>query len=118
MVIRAIVNTVLVAALVVVFIGRGSTAAERISEQQAIAEIHKLGGSVTIDERSPDKPVIAVHFRGPQVMDAGLEHLRGLAQLRQLYLGGRDSQITDSGLEHVKGLTQLQTLNKAAVESS
>ena len=80
MVISRIVNTVLVAALVVVFVGRGSTAAERISEEQAIAEIQKLGGKVTFDEKSAGKPVIAVDFRRTQVTYAVLEHEKKLLQ--------------------------------------
>ena len=40
--------------------------------------------------------------------DAGLEHLKGLTQLRELNLN--DTQVTDAGLEHLKGLTQLQSV--------
>ena len=42
------------------------------------------------------------------ITDADLEHLKGLGQLRKLYLGGPG--ITDHGLEHLKGLNQLQEL--------
>ena len=44
-----------------------------------------------------------------QVTDAGLEHLKGLAQLKDLKLNG--TQVTDAGLEYLKGLNQLQTLD-------
>ncbi len=39
----------------------------------------------------------------------GLEHLRGLTQLKDLNLNGM-RVITDVGLEHLEGLTQLQEL--------
>jgi hypothetical protein len=44
----------------------------------------------------------------PPVTDAGLEHLRGLAQLQNVYLNS--ILVTDAGLEHLKGLAQLQEL--------
>jgi Leucine-rich repeat (LRR) protein len=40
---------------------------------------------------------------------AGLEHLKGLTQLRELSLNG--TQVTDAGLEHLKGLSELETLS-------
>ncbi len=43
-----------------------------------------------------------------RITDAGIEHLKGLSQLKMLGLSG--TQITDSGLEHLKGLTQLRRL--------
>ena len=40
-------------------------AAEPNADQaKAIAEIEKLGGKVTVDEKSPGKPVISVEWRG------------------------------------------------------
>ena len=43
-----------------------------------------------------------------KITDAGLEDLRGLTELRTLCLG--DTQVTDAGLANLKGLTQLQEL--------
>ena len=43
-----------------------------------------------------------------QATDAGLEHLKGLTNLRSLWLD--NTQVTDAGLEHLKGLTSLQLL--------
>jgi len=43
-----------------------------------------------------------------RVTDVGLEQLKGLTQLRELYLEYLD--VTDIGLEHLKALTQLQAL--------
>jgi hypothetical protein len=44
----------------------------------------------------------------PQLTDAQLEHIKGLAQLRFLELN--DTPVTDAGLEHVGGLDQIQDL--------
>lgn len=48
-------------------------------------------------------------IRSTKVIDAGLEHLKGLTQLQMLTLDG--TQVTDAGLEHLKGLVQLQMLD-------
>jgi hypothetical protein len=52
----------------------------------------------------------------PQVTDAGLEHIKGLTQLRTLDL--TQTKVTGTGLEHLKGLTQLQTLKLLGIRSS
>ena len=52
--------------------------------------------------------VAFVHLDGTQVTDAGLQHLRGLMQLKKLRL--TCTQVTDAGLKHLKGLTQLWNL--------
>jgi hypothetical protein len=101
-------------------------------EEKAIAEIKKLGGTVRIDEQSPDKPVIEVDLLNAKDADAGLEHVKGFTRLQCLDLGSSttdaglenikgmttllylslvNAKITDAGMEHLKGLTQLQTLN-------
>ena len=46
---------------------------------------------------------------GTQVTDAGLKHLEGLTRLRCLTLD--NTQVTDAGLKHLHGLTQLQELH-------
>jgi internalin A len=80
------------------------------SEQQAkaIAEIEKMGGHCSMDDNSPNKPVIAVALVGNKVTDAELEHLKELNALTSLTLSR--TNITDAGLEHLKGLTQLEYL--------
>jgi Leucine-rich repeat (LRR) protein len=101
-------------------------------QARAIAEIKILGGTVTVDETSPGKPMTVFlagwritdamleHLKGlPQlqslglmktwVTDAGLAHLKELPQLRMLSLMA--TKITDAGMEHLKGLTQLQSLS-------
>ncbi len=52
--------------------------------------------------------VVEVDLASIQVTDAELNHLKGLTQLRHLWLNS--TQVTDIGLENLKGLTQLQTL--------
>ena len=90
--------------------GSEKTAAEKPLAESAIAEIGKVGGRVTRDEGSPDRPVIAVDFVSEAALtDAGWEHLKGLDQLQQLNLSY--TRITDAGLAHLTGLPQLQTLN-------
>jgi Leucine-rich repeat (LRR) protein len=99
-------------------------------EAKPIAEIEKLGGKVTVNEKSPGKPVIEVNLMNVKVTDAGLEHLKGLTQLRSLNLAGTNvvglanlkgltqlrsldlsrTNISDVGLEHLKGMPQLQSL--------
>jgi Leucine-rich repeat (LRR) protein len=110
-----------------------ATAGKNPRQARAIAEIEALGGKVTVDEKSPDKPVIGVSLRHIEVTDAGLECLKelpllqlldldhtpvtdvglkclkGLTQLQLLDL--EHTKMTDNGLEHLKGLTKLQSLN-------
>ena len=104
---------------------------------KAIAEIERLGGKVTVNDRSPDKPVIGVDLSYTTVTDAameylmdltdlqslnlyhtkvtgaGLTHLKGLTKLQSLDLG--ETKVTDAGLEHLKGLTELRSLNFQSV---
>ena len=63
---------------------------------KAVIDIEKLGGSVRLDEKRPGKPVVRVDLNDTEVTDAGLVHLKELANLEQLFLGGRN--ITDAGL--------------------
>ena len=96
-------------------------------------QLQKLGGKVVYDEQTSGTPVVSVTFRGSEVTDAGLVHLKGLSNLQSLdlgntkvtdaglshiesltklkYLGLYDCQVTDAGLEHLKGLTSLEALN-------
>jgi hypothetical protein len=76
-------------------------AAEPQTEQEkAVVEIKKLGGSVAIDEKSPDKPVIGVALPRTKVTDAGLEHLKGLPKLQWLSL--LRTKVTDAGVKDLK----------------
>ncbi len=90
-------------------------ASETNPEQaKAIAAIKKLGGMVTRDEKSLDRPVIAVHLLNTKVTDAGLGNLERLTELRELCFV--NTNVTDAGLEHLKGLTNLQTLQLSGTE--
>lgn len=76
-----------------------------IMEEQAIAEIERLGGQCKSDEKGQ---VLFVSLSGPKVTNAELEHLKGLTGLRALSLA--NTQVTDTGLEHVRELTNLRGL--------
>jgi hypothetical protein len=43
------------------------------------------------------------------IADAGLAHLKGLTELRELNLRG--TKVTDTGLRHLRGLTGLRRLD-------
>jgi hypothetical protein len=78
-------------------------------EAKALVEVKELGGTVTVDEKSPDKSVIGVDFKGTEATDGGLELLKGLARLQSLNLSG--TEVTDAGLEHLRGLARFQSLS-------
>jgi len=71
-----------------------------VGRDAAIAEIEKLGGRVQYDEGNPDRTIVTVDLRGKQVTDAGLEHLKGLTNLRTLHL--QHTQVTDAGVNELK----------------
>jgi hypothetical protein len=50
----------------------------------------------------------ALDLDGTQLTDAGLRHLKGLTSLT--WLGLRETHVTDAGLVHLKGLTKLSVL--------
>jgi hypothetical protein len=78
-------------------------------QEEAMAGIEALGGTVESDEGSSGKPGIRVNLGFLPVTDAGLERLKGLARLRWLDL--ERTRVTDAGLECLKGLTQLRRLD-------
>ena len=67
--------------------------------------IKELGGAVKIDKNGA---VVNVDLTGTKVTNAGLEHLKGLTNLR--VLGLLYTQTGDSGLVHLKHLTNLRLL--------
>lgn len=86
-----------------------AAAGENPRQAQAIAEIEALGGKVTVDEKSPDKPVIGVSLRHLDVTDVGLVCLKDLPHLQLLDLD--HTRVTDVGLANLEGLPQLQLLD-------
>ena len=111
-----------------------STTTPAMTQEQVVAEIKELGGTVVRDGTGPNGAVVEVwvlasrspkvvtdtqikHFSelshlktliltGTAASDAGLEHLKGLKELQ--FLGLSDTKVTDAGLEHLAGLAQLQ----------
>ncbi len=65
-----------------------------------VAEVERLGGEVTYDEKHPDRPVVAIRLTGTKVTDAWLDHLKSLITLRSLILNG--TNVTDAGLDAFK----------------
>lgn len=74
-------------------------------QQQAVAEIRKLGGEV----KGPEDMAVRLTWTGPEVADDGLVHVKELTGLRYLNLSG--TAVTDAGLEHLEGLTGLHFLD-------
>jgi hypothetical protein len=81
---------------------------QQTAEEQAAADIERLGGSVRKDGQLPGMPVITVSLVQSRVSDGELTVLKRFPQLRNLDL--RNTKITDKGLEHLEGLTKLQEL--------
>ena len=78
------------------------------SKSEAIAAIKKLGGILTVDDKSAGQPVIGLDFSETFVTDGHLVYLKWLKNLQTLML--YDTQITDAGLVNLVGLTKLQVL--------
>ena len=85
------------------------TMASRADEAEAIKAVQKLGGKVTVDEKRPGKPVVAVNLTFTKVTDAGLKELADSRALQELDLHG--TKVTDAGLKELAGLKTLQTLD-------
>jgi hypothetical protein len=80
----------------------------KAEEARAVREIKRLGGSVEVDANSPGMPVVGVDLKHTKVVDASLEHLKGLTRLEILLL--KDTTVTDGGMVYLKGLTNLEAL--------
>ena len=94
----------------------GSKLDETRREQVVVAGTEPLWvGSVEYHEMyGPDwlarhfRTVLGFNLKGTQVTDAGLVHLKGLTNLKEMHLSR--TQVTDAGLVHLKGLTNLEWL--------
>ena len=72
-----------------------------------VAALEELGAAI---ERHASGHVVNVNCpRNEKITDGDLVHLKGLIDLKILYLGA--TQITDAGLVHLKGMTQLERLD-------
>ena len=83
-----IVALMLVLGLSLAVVASGCAARVNPEQAKAVAEIEKLGGTVTFDEKSRDKAVVSVDLHCTKVTDAGLGHLKGLTKLQSLNLRG------------------------------
>lgn len=75
-------------------------------KKAAIAYFKKLGGKVTVDKKSPGKPMIGLHFAKNNVTDGDLVHLKGFTNLKTLDLTG--TQVTD--ISPLRGLLSIENL--------
>jgi hypothetical protein len=69
-----------------------------LAQERAIVEVKRLGGTVEIDEQSPQRSVVKVDLHASAVEDADLAHLAALTELRHLDL--RSTKIGDAGVAH------------------
>ena len=95
-----IVVLLLVLGLSLAVVASGYAAEANPEQAKAVAEVEKLGGKVTIDEKSLDKPVMGVDLSYTKVTDAGLEHLKGLTNLLSLNL--KRTKVTDTGVKKLQ----------------
>ena len=88
----------------------GSSAPVRAddAEDEAVAFVEELKGTVNRDKTLPGKPVIEISLSKTQVTDAGMTKLAGLKNLITLDLGY--TQVTDVGLKELAGLKNLEFL--------
>ena len=81
----------------------------------AAAELQKLGGQFTPDEKAPGKPIIGLNLSNVPITDATLVYLDAFPHLQQLDLGHtkklQQATITDAGLIHVAPLKELRRLS-------
>lgn len=85
--------------------------------REAVEALRKLHvemsseGNRIVSATFPDYvALVDLGFEGYDYVDADLEHVRGLAELRQLSVAGCQ-RITDEGIKHLRGLSQIRKLN-------
>ena len=83
-------------------------------QHPAVAEIQRLGGSVSYLEEDPRQEVIKIRLRDTSTSNADLLHLQAFSSLGELDLFG--TKITDEGMAHLSQLTSLTDLNLANTE--
>jgi hypothetical protein len=102
------VRMVLFPVLVVAVAAWASAQDKNTEQEEAIAAIKQMKGSVDIDPRKPGKPVIRVHLFEGKTAGIGLAPLAKLPEIE--WIGLHASDITEADLEHLKGLTKLRRL--------
>ena len=89
--------------VLLVLAGPWTAAGDRKAEQEeAIAAIKRMKGSVEFDTQRPDKPVTKVHLYAGKTAGIGLAPLTKLPEIE--WIGLHLSDITEADLEHLKGL--------------
>ena len=101
--------------LSVVIVGLLSTSISSGDEQEdaAVKLVEKAGGSVTRNEKTPGKPVIAVKLKMANVGDVELKVIAGLKHLVELNLNINGKPLTAAGLKELNGLKELKLLELA-----
>ena len=74
------------------------------SATEAVERIRALGGVLVIDEKSPDKPVIAIDLSEKPISTSDLSACKFFPQLQTLNLSR--AGVTDEALEHMGELVQ------------
>ena len=69
----------------------------KLTPEEAITSIKKLGGVVQVDK---DKAVVRVYLHRTKVSDAGLAHLKGLTKLESLLL--YSTKVTNAGVKQLQ----------------
>src|SRR5713101_225335 len=78
------------------------------SSRDAVGAVERLGGQVTFDESSAERPVIGVTLAVPGITEDALWVLEAFPQLRSLCLS--NCKIGDNGVARVKTLSKLKQL--------
>ena len=85
---------------------------DTVLQRPELLPVEEVDGIVSRDLAFPllERRIVPLEpYDATQVTDVGLEHLKWLIALKELYLG--DTQVTDAGLLHLRGLRNLEYLN-------
>src|SRR5262249_29667324 len=85
-------------------------------QEQAVAKIKKLGGTVRVDRDKTGNEWAMVELGGQAVSREGLAFLKRLPQLRSLTLS--NMRVAEAGLDHLARLPKLRTLRLDNVEDA
>jgi hypothetical protein len=89
--------------------------ARAVDENETVAAIKKLGGTVIFTDGDSKKPVRQVFLPGKKVTDEDLKMLAKLPKLEFLHLSGAN-KITDDGVKYLADLKQLTDLSLASTQ--